>query len=98
MHSFTINASIQVIPVVQDKHPYEWVDEVIALIKRSGIKYEVGPFATIVEGTYADVWKVINGINDYLTERKCAEWICNIQLHIRSERDCMADEKVLKQH
>ena len=51
MHNYIINASIQIVPVIQDKHPYEWVDEAIEIIKKSGIKYEVGPFATILEGS-----------------------------------------------
>ena len=50
MHSFTVSASIQIVPIVMDKHPYEWVDEAIAIIQQSGIKYEVGPFATVIEG------------------------------------------------
>ncbi|MDQ3846718.1 MAG: thiamine-binding protein [Bacteroidota bacterium] len=96
MHSFIVNASIQIDPIVQDRHPYEWIDEVIDVIKRSGIKYEVGPFATVIEGTYDKVWKVIHSINEYLSERKCAEWIQNIQLQIRSETDSTADEKISK--
>ncbi|MBD0279051.1 MAG: thiamine-binding protein [Flavisolibacter sp.] len=98
MHSFIVNASIQIVPIVQDKHPYDWIDEAIGVIKRSNIKYEVGPFATILEGTYDEVWKVIHSINEYLSERKCAEWIQNIQLQIRSEKDSTADEKVNKHH
>ena len=27
MHSYIINASIQILPIVLDKHPYLWVDE-----------------------------------------------------------------------
>ncbi|MBD0284981.1 MAG: thiamine-binding protein [Flavisolibacter sp.] len=98
MHSFIVNASIQIVPIVQDKHPYDWIDEAIGVIKRSNIKYEVGPFATILEGTYDEVWKVIHSINEYLSERKCAERIQNIQLQIRSEKDSTADEKVNKHH
>ena len=55
MHNYIINASLQVVPIVQDKHPYEWVDEAIAIIQQSGIKYDVGPFATVLEGTYTEV-------------------------------------------
>ena len=66
MHSHIINASIQIVPIVLDKHPYEWVDEAIAVIQRSGIKYEVSPFATVLEGTYEEVIKVIHEVNEYL--------------------------------
>lgn len=96
MHQYIVNASIQIVPIVQDKHPYEWVDEAIAIIQQSGISYEVGPFATILEGTYEALMKVINEVNEYLYQKGCAEWISNIQLQIRSKGNITADEKVAK--
>jgi uncharacterized protein YqgV (UPF0045/DUF77 family) len=96
MHQFTVNASIQILPIVQDRHPYEWVDEGIAIIQNSGIKHEIGPFATVVEGTYAEVISVINAINEHLYTRHCNEWITSIQLQIRSGGDMTGDEKTAK--
>lgn len=96
MHSFVINASIQILPIVQDKHPYEWVDEAIAVIQQSGIKYEIGPFATVLEGTYEEVMIVVNKVNEHLLSQKCNEWIASVQLNIRSTTDITADEKVSK--
>jgi uncharacterized protein (TIGR00106 family) len=96
MHSYIVNAAIQVLPIVNDKHPYEWVDEAITIIQDSGIKYDVGPFATVLEGTYDEVMKVVNDVNEYLYSKDCAEWISNIQIQIRSDRDITADEKVEK--
>ena len=96
MHQFIVNASIQILPVVQDRHPYLWVDEAIAVIRQSGIKYEVGPFATVVEGTYEEVKQVVNNINEYLFREGCSEWICNAQVQIRSGGDITGDEKTAK--
>jgi len=97
MHSFIINASIQIIPVVTDKHPYEWVDEAIAVIQQSAnIKYEVGPFATVIEGKYDDVMLVIHKVNEYLFNRGCSEWITNCQIQIRSNQDITGKEKTEK--
>ena len=93
MHSYIVNASIQIVPIVQDRHPYQWVDEAIGVIQQSGIKYEVGPFATVIEGTYEEVMRVINAINEYLLQKGCTEWISSIQLQIRSEGDITGDEK-----
>ncbi len=95
-HQHTINASLQILPVVQDKHPYLWVDEAIEVIRKFGIKYEVGAFATIVEGTYSEVIAVINSINIYLQQSNCAEWILNAQIQIRASEDITADEKTEK--
>jgi uncharacterized protein (TIGR00106 family) len=96
MHQFIVNASIQIVPIVQDRHPYEWVDEAIDIIKNSGIKCEVGPFATVVEGTYDEVMSVINDINNHLQQRGCAEWITNLQIQVRTAGDITGEEKVLK--
>jgi len=96
MHQFIVNASIQILPVVQDRHPYEWVDEAIAIIQQSGIKHEVGPFATVLEGTYEEVLAVLNAVNEHLYSRQCNEWITNVQLQIRSKGDITGDEKTAK--
>lgn len=98
MHSFITNASLQIVPVVNDKHPYQWVDEVIGVIKNSGIKYEVGAFATVVEGTYDEIVELINEVNEYLVKRNCSEWLCNIQIQIRSRGDITVNEKTEKFH
>ena len=96
MHNYIINASIQIVPIVRDKHPYEWVDEAIAVIQQSGIKYDVGPFATVLEGTYGEVMKVVHDVNEYLYNKSCNEWISNVQIQIRSSGDITGEEKTEK--
>jgi uncharacterized protein (TIGR00106 family) len=94
MHNFIVNASIQILPIVRDRHPYEWVDEAIAVIQASGIRHEVGPFATVMEGTYEEVMKVIHAVNEALYKRGCAEWISSLQIQIRSDGPITGEEKV----
>jgi uncharacterized protein (TIGR00106 family) len=96
MHNYIVNASIQIVPIVQDKHPYEWVDEAIAVIQQSGIKYDVGAFATVLEGNYNEVMKVIDQVNEYLYSNGCNEWISNVQIQIRSNGDITGNEKTGK--
>lgn len=96
MHNYIVNASIQILPVGTAKHPYSWVDEAIEVIKQSGIKHEVGPFATVVEGTYKEVMKVIDEVNEYLVSKGCEEWISSLQIQIRSNGDITGDEKTDK--
>lgn len=96
MHSFLVNASIQILPIVQDKHPYEWVDEAIAIIQQSGIHYEVGPFTTVLEGTYEEVMKVVHAVNEHLFRQGCTEWINSLQLQIRSASEITSLDKTAK--
>lgn len=96
MHQYLVNATIQIIPLAQDKHPYEWVDEAISAIQNSEIKYEVRPFSTELEGTYEQVMNVFENVNAHLLNAKCHEWITNLQIQIRSEGDMTAGEKTSK--
>lgn len=96
MHRFIVNASIQILPVVQDRHPYEWVDEAIAIIQNSGLTYGIGPFATVVEGRYDEVMALINAVNEHLCSRECSEWIASVQIQIRSKGDITGEEKIAK--
>lgn len=96
MHNYIINASIQILPIVLDKHPYLWVDEAIAIIQQSNVKYEIGAFDTVVEGKYEDIMKLINDINEHLYTKQCNEWITNVQIQIRSNGNITGDEKTEK--
>jgi uncharacterized protein YqgV (UPF0045/DUF77 family) len=96
MHNYVISASIQLLPVVQDRHPYDWVDEAIGIIRQSGIRHEVGAFATVLEGTYDEVMLVIHQVNEHLLARGCTEWITSVQIQIRSAGDINAEEKTGK--
>ena len=96
MHNYIISASIQIIPIVTDKHPYQWVDDAISVIQRSGVQYEIGPFATVLEGTYDAVMKVVHDVNEYLLSKNCLEWITNLQLQIRSGGDITSKQKIEK--
>jgi uncharacterized protein (TIGR00106 family) len=96
MHNYTINASLQIVPIVLDKHPYEWVDEAIEVIQQSGVKYEVTPFATILEGTYEEVMGLLHKVNEELYRKGCSEWISNVQIQIRSGGHVTGDEKTAK--
>ncbi len=96
MHQYIVNASLQIVPIVEDKHPYHWVDAAIAIIQDSGIVYEVGPFATVIEGTYEQVMAVIHAVNEDMLSKGCAEWISNIQIQIRSGEDITGSSKTEK--
>jgi len=94
MHQHLINASLQVVPIIQNKHPYKWIDEVIEIIKKSGLTYDLGAFATVVEGKYDEVMKLVNDVNEYLFKKGCHEWVMSVQLQIRSHDSITIAEKL----
>ena len=61
-----INVSLQVIPKVSDEDTYRVVDEVIAMIHDSGVKYLVGPMETTMEGELDELLEIV----------KKAQYIC----------------------
>lgn len=94
MHLHTTNASLQLIPLAQGRHPYEWVDEIIDLIAQSGLTYSVGAFGTAVEGSYQEIKKLIDDINENLLAGGCGEWLLNVQWQIRASGNVTIQEKV----
>lgn len=94
MHTHITNASLQLIPLGQERHPYAWVDEVIALIHASGLSYTVGPFGTSVEGSYTDVLGLIDAVQQYLYQKGCSEWLLQVQWQMRSTGPVTIAEKV----
>ncbi|MGZ8523980.1 MAG: thiamine-binding protein [Chitinophagaceae bacterium] len=71
-------------------------DEVIAVIQRSGTRFEVGPFTTILEGIYQEIMNVIHAVNEHLVTKDCKEWTSDIQLRVRNDGDITGDEKTIK--
>ena len=52
MKKRTINVGVQVLPLVEDVYPI--VDKAIEVIQASGLRYEVGPLETTLEGDDLD--------------------------------------------
>lgn len=54
-----INVSFQVIPQVPENKCYEVVDKAIAVVQKSGVKYEVGPMETTMEGELDELLNIV---------------------------------------
>ena len=54
-----INLSFQVIPKVSDAETYRVVDLAIDVVKNSGVKYEVGPMETTMEGELDQLLEIV---------------------------------------
>ena len=56
--SRTVNVAVQVLPLTEDI--FGVVDRAIEAIARSGVKYEVGPMETVMEGPLDQLLEVAN--------------------------------------
>jgi uncharacterized protein (TIGR00106 family) len=73
--------SIQIIPKTKNSEsviPY--VDEAIRVIQESGVKFEVHPLETTMEGDLQQLLQVITKMNDRMIEMSCSNVISQIKV------------------
>lgn len=95
MQSNQINVAIQLLPLNTSANKYELVDCAIDLIKTSGLNYLVCPFETVIEGTYEQIFELINQIRIETLKNDCQELIINIKIHA-AQKDVSIDGKLEK--
>jgi len=91
-----INLALQVIPKSEKHDLYQLVDAAIRAIQDSGLKYEVCPFETVIEGDYEQVLKVVSQARDACFEAGAEELLVNIKMQIRKSGDVTIEEKTGK--
>jgi uncharacterized protein YqgV (UPF0045/DUF77 family) len=55
----SVNVSFQVLPAVAVDEIYAVVDKAIEVVARSGVKYEVGPMETTMEGELTHLLQIV---------------------------------------
>jgi uncharacterized protein YqgV (UPF0045/DUF77 family) len=94
MENHKINAAIQLLPLSNNIDKYKIIDEAIALIKNSGLKYVVCPFETVIEGNYDEVMQLIQHIKNSALKGDSEEIIINLKLHCNSIKSLFIDDKI----
>lgn len=73
--------SIQIIPKTkngEDVIPY--VDEAISIIQQSGVKYEVHPLETTMEGELSELLSIVQKMNEQMIKRGSSSVISQIKI------------------
>lgn len=89
-----INAALQLLPFGNDNEKYTIIDNAISLIQKSGLKYKVCPFETVVEGEPKDVYALIERIREE-SLKHCTDLLLNVKFHA-ANRDLAFEEKLEK--
>lgn len=89
------NVSIQVIPVVPEERIYEVVDKVIAYIASTGVKYEVGPMETTMEGELSLLMDIVKRAQEICVEEGASRVVSMVKIDYKPEGVTM-DEKIYK--
>lgn len=91
-----INIAIQVLPRSRTKGTYELVDIAIELIQKSGLKYRVCPFETVIEGYYDEVMSLVKDIHEAVYANGAEEMITNMKIQTRYNQDVFIEDKMNK--
>ncbi|WP_026906778.1 thiamine-binding protein [Paucisalibacillus globulus] len=87
--------SIQVIPKVDEKDLYSFVDEAIAVIEATNVKYKVHPLETTMEGELSELLQIVQKMNEKMSELGVPSVISQVKIAYRQEGITM-DELVEK--
>ncbi|WP_249872329.1 thiamine-binding protein [Oceanobacillus saliphilus] len=73
--------SIQIIPKTKNgEDTIPFVDEAIAVIHESGVKYQVSPLETTMEGELAELFQIVERMNEKMVEKGCPSAISQIKV------------------
>ncbi len=93
----TVNLAIQILPLhLQQEEAYKIIDAAIAVVNQSGLKYEVCPFETVIEGPYEQVMQVMNQMQDACYAAGASTLLVNMKLHRSATKDLAIDDKIGK--
>jgi uncharacterized protein YqgV (UPF0045/DUF77 family) len=96
MEDKMVNVAVQVLPVAQNKRSYDIVDAAIAVIDKSGVKYMVTPFETVMEGKYADLMKVVNQVQAVCYDAGADAVMCYVKIQSQREGVVTIMDKMAK--
>lgn len=81
----TVTAGFQVLPNGKDMNTDGVIPQMVDVIKASGLKYEVGPMETVVEGNFDDIMLLIKTTQQVGIEMGATEVLTNIKLHYKPD-------------
>ncbi|MBV5283750.1 MAG: thiamine-binding protein [Paludibacter sp.] len=91
----TVNIALQVLPTSATVHPYLLVDKAIEVIEKSGLRYKVTPFETVMEGSYDEIMEVVKLAQEACYEAGAETMMTYIKIQ-SSRKDVSIDDKMEK--
>lgn len=91
-----VNLALQIIPIIQPEYVNGIVDKAIEYINKSGVKYVVTPFETVMEGDLGEIFEIIKGAQKACYDAGCVEIITNIKIQSNITEDILISDKMDK--
>ncbi|MBS4534319.1 thiamine-binding protein [Clostridium sp. D2Q-14] len=90
-----VNVSLQILPMVKEENIYDVVDKVIDYIDSCGVKYEVGPMETTMEGEFDKLIDIVKEAQTICVKEGASRVVSVVKIDYKSEGVTM-NEKVGK--
>lgn len=90
------NIAVQIIPKSTTVDMYSLIDMAIDEIAKSGLKYLVCPFETVIEGEYDQIMQLVKKVQDVCLKAGADEVIVNLKIHRSATRDLYIEDKIGK--
>jgi uncharacterized protein (TIGR00106 family) len=87
-----VNVALEVLPVVPEDRLYPVVDKVIELIQASGVKYEVGPMETTMEGELDELLEIVKKAQELCIKEGAARVVSLVKIDYKPEGVTMAEK------
>ena len=91
-----INVALQVLPKSKTREAYDLVDDAIEVISRSGLKYQVCPFETVIEGPYNEIMELIEKVQSVCFGKGADELLVYVKIQNRKDSKVTIEEKMKK--
>ena len=90
-----ITLGIQIVPIHPTRDSYQLIDAAIDVISHSGIRHQVTPFETVMEGTYDQLMTIAREAQLAAIRAGADECLVYYRIHYRQNRDVTFEEKTL---
>jgi uncharacterized protein (TIGR00106 family) len=91
-----VNIALQVLPRSKTTGAYALVDKAIETIQKSGVKYKVCPFETVMEGDYDVLMKVVKDAQQACFDAGADEMIVFVKIQRDKSKDVSIEDKIGK--
>lgn len=91
-----INLGLQIVPKSKSQESYNLVDKAIEVIQDSGVKYEVTPFETVMEGPQEQLMAIAMEAQNAVFNAGAEEVLIYYRIHVRKDSNVTIEEKTDK--
>lgn len=91
-----VNIAVQILPKTKSNNDYDIIDKAIEVIKKSGVKYRICPFETVMEGEYDHLLSIVKEMQQACYDAGAYQVITNLKIQNAFDKDVTIDAKMKK--